>query len=54
MLSGRQRGRLAEMVAVEPEAFQARVRLREGPDTGTELRLDYEQVCKLASQSGAA
>lgn len=54
VLSGRQRGRLAEMVAVEPEAFQARVRLREGPDTGTELRLDYEQVCKLASQSGAA
>jgi len=46
VLRGRHRGAAAEMVAVEAEAFQARVRLRDGPDAGAELRLDYEAVCK--------
>ncbi|KAK9832798.1 hypothetical protein WJX81_002048 [Elliptochloris bilobata] len=49
VLGGCHRGAAAEMLAVEPEAFQARVRIRDGPDAGTELRLDYEDVCKLAS-----
>lgn len=50
VLAGRHRGADAEMLAVEPEAFQARVRLRGGADAGAELRLDYEDVCKLAVQ----
>ena len=50
VLAGRHRGADAEMLAVEPQAFQVRVRLRGGPDAGAELRLDYEDVCKLAAQ----
>ena len=50
VLAGRHRGADAEMLAVEPQAFQARVRLRGGPDAGAELRLDYEDVSKLAAQ----
>lgn len=44
LLKGIHSGAVGEMLGVDTDKFQARVKVKDGPD----LWVDYEDICKLA------